>query len=221
MKNQPTHEFTALADDEVKASLAQLQKASVSSYRSTMHKLGVALAVRSKLPKAKITAVVTTPEDADFLTTGFLEAASRARLVCYWTERSASPLGDVATVVQQYVEPGLPKHVDTVVVLKSIVSSGCIVRTHLEQFLEAAQPRRIVIAAPVMLKGADVELRRQFPKKVAALLEFVTFAVDAEKHGNVVVPGVGGMVEARLGLKTRRPRFIPSLVEQRQSASAA
>ncbi|PZR11108.1 MAG: hypothetical protein DI536_18395 [Archangium gephyra] len=221
MKNQPTHDFTALADDDVKASLAQLQKASISSYRATMHRLGAALAARSRLTGAKVTAVVTTPEDADFLTAGFLESASRARLVCYWTERSTSSLGDVATVVQQFVEPGMPKQVDTVVVLKSIISSGCIVRTHLEQFLEDAKPRRIVIAAPVMLKGADTELRKQFPKKVAALFEFVTFAIDTQKRGNVVLPGVGGWVEERLGLKTRRPRFVPSLVEQRQAASAA
>ncbi len=197
----------------MKSELARLQTAAVAPYRSAMRKLGASLAHSVKLASKK-TAVVTTPEDADYLTAGFLEALPDAAtsVICYWTERSSLPEGDIATVVQQFVDPRMPKQVDTVVVLKSIISSGCIVRTNLEKFLANAKPRRIVIAAPVMLKGADVGLRRQFPKKVASLFEFVTFAVDDEKKDNVVVPGVGGWVEERLGLKHTRARFMPALV---------
>jgi len=111
----------------------------------------------------------------------------RARLVCYWTHRRSFDDGDIATVVQRYEDPRLRGSIDSVIIAKSIVSSGCIVRTHLEQLLERTKPKRIFIAAPVMMKGADGALRRAFPASVAARFEFVTFAVDSKRSANGVV----------------------------------
>lgn len=184
-----------------------------------MRSLGGQLARAVKLDPGESTALVTTPEDADFLTAGFLEQSpSNTHLVCYWTDRSDT--ADVATVIQRFEEP-MPRKIDVVVVLKSIISSGCIVRTNLEAFLTSARPARIVIAAPVMLSSAEKALRSQFSKSIAQRFEFVTFARDTALEGKIIRPGVGGVVEERLGLKGKSPRFLPELINVRRSAANA
>jgi hypothetical protein len=98
-----------------------------------------------------------------------------------------------------------------VVIAKSIISSGCIARTNLEEFLAARKPKHILIAAPVMVKGADEHLRASFAANVARRFKFLTFAIDSQLEGGVVRPGVGGMVEQRLGLSGK---ISPAIVKE-------
>lgn len=164
-------------------------------------------------------ALVSTPEDADYLVSGMLDTLGkeRARLVCYWAERHSHGDGDdVATVYQEYVDPRLPESVTTVVIAKSIISSSCIVRTNLEKLLLRLKPKRIIIAAPVMFEGAEERLRKNFSRAIGERFEFVAFATDTKKDGIVVVPGVGGVVEERLGYTPTRRR--PKLVSDWQRA---
>lgn len=212
--------YSALSSPAVKQELDRLlNEPSFAQYRDAMTKLGNYLGVIAKthLGQRKPFALVTTPEDADFLTRGMLATLprSQARLACYWTTRHQfQGREDVATVTQSFVDPSMPKKVETVVIAKSIIASGCIVRTNLEKFLKAAEPRRIVIAAPVMLVGAEAQLRAAFPTSISNRFEFLTFATDAVRDGNTVRPGVGGQVEERLGLKGKSERFSPTLVKE-------
>jgi hypothetical protein len=215
--------WTSLATPDVKRALQQLLEPSQTTYRAAMKDLGRHLGdhLKSQLGRGKF-AVVTTPEDADYLTTGLLERvpSERALLACFWTQRLEK--ADVASVVQEFIQP-LPRSLPSVVIVKSIISSGCIVRTNLEKFLTLARPERIFIAAPVMLKGADETLRGEFSPEIARRFEFVTFAIDARRDGRTkaVVPGVGGWVDERLGLKDKSPRFAPALVRERLQGVAA
>lgn len=193
--------FTPQASSTARKALKQLTlQLSPQAYQRELTRLGIELgrAVQAQLDSKSSFAVVTAPEDADFLTRGLLQAlpTERAHLVCYWTTRQ----GDNASVHKEYVDPQMPKMIDTVIIAKSIISSGCIVRTNLEEFLTARKPKHIVIAAPVMLAQADAHLRAAFPSRISKRFDFVTFAIDSKKEGAVVRPGVGGMVEKRLGL---------------------
>ncbi len=220
MSKRLKREETASSNPEVRIALESLlNEPPIAQYGRAMKSLGksLGLAIKSRLGSDKPFAIVSTPEDADFLVDGMLSSLprSRARLVCYWTKRKHFEDGDLATVVQQFVDPRLTNHpnVETVVVAKAIISSGCIVRTHLEKFLTESQPKRVIIAAPVMVKGADQQVASAFPKAISRTFEFVTFAKDpAAGPDGVVRPGVGGVVEERLGLKDRPERFSPALI---------
>ena len=226
-ESKPKRSFSKLSSPEVKHELERLlNDPPYPQYRDAMRKLGEQLGVAAKLhlDHRKPFALVTTPEDADFLTRGMLTSLprARARLACYWTERHHfTGRADVATVTQSFVDPQMPKRLETVVIAKSIISSGCIVRTNLEEFLTAVQPERILIAAPVMLAGADDQLRAEFPESISKRFVFITFATDTVRDGPTVRPGVGGQVEERLGLKGRSDRFSPELVKEWRAAQHA
>jgi hypothetical protein len=204
-------QFTTDVTDIARRELERLPlQLSTSQYQKALQTLGAELgrAARALVGSSSF-ALVTTPEDADFLTRGMLEELprKRAHLVCYWTTR----VGDSATVNKEFVDPSTPKNVETVVIAKSIISSGCIARTNLEEFLAARKPKQILIAAPVMVKGADEHLRASFAASVARRFKFITFAIDSQVEGGVVRPGVGGMVEERLGLTGK---ISPSIVKE-------
>lgn len=224
-RHAPTRRtYTKLATEGVKRELARLlELSSESAYRDAMTQLGRYLGDHLKEQLGRRTfAVVTTPEDADYLTRGVLERvpSERAHLACYWTQRisTSTEHQDVAAVIQEFVEP-MPKRISSVIVTKSIISSGCIIRTNLEKFLTRVQPERILIAAPVMLAGADKALAAEFDPSISSRFEFITFATDTKRDEITrnVVPGVGGRVEERLGLKGKSSRFAPELVKERSS----
>jgi hypothetical protein len=214
--------FTEAATSALKRELARLvqEKVSPTEYRAALLSLGrgLGMTLKTRIGPGP-TAIVTTPEDADFLTRGTIEglALPKTYLACYWTTR----VEDSATVHQQYVDPAMPRSIETVIIVKSIISSGCIVRTNLAEFLTQRRPKAIFIVAPVMLRGADEQLRTQFSKSIANRFTFVTCAIDSRKQGQVVVPGVGGMVEKRLGLRGRiAPHLIGEWREKNSQVSA-
>jgi hypothetical protein len=213
--------FTADATKQARALLGSLVRhEGHAAYRQSFRDLGqeLAKAIEARTgPLRKAFGLVSTPEDADYLTRGMLDVLPRAkaRLACYWTDRRTFDDGDVATVIQAFEDPRLISgRVETIIVAKAIISSSCIVRTNLEKLLSKVNPVRVVIAAPVMLRGADAILRKAFPDSISSRFEFVTFAIDSQRRGSIVVPGVGGMVEERLGLAGKSRRFVPALVSE-------
>lgn len=205
------------ATAQVKAQLDELLRAETPTrYGEVLTALGQSLgtAVKVRLGASRGPfALVSTPEGADSLVRGMLDALGRerARLVCYWAERHpVEGKEDVANIYQEYFDPRLAEGASTVVVVQSIISSSCIVRTCLEKILLRLAPKRIIIAAPVMLDGAESRLKKDFSPAIGERFEFVAFAVDTMTQGNIVVTGVGGMVEERLGYKPSRR--LPKLV---------
>lgn len=223
--------FTSLASEHDRRSLDLLSDVSTSVcvYRDAMRDLGKTLGesivskIRGESPSQ--ICLVCTVEDADSLGVGLLSALSeeglgdRVRLVCFWNQRIE--LGDesVAPIVKEYREPC---EVDgsILIVLKSIIASSCVVRTNLSNMIGQSSPKRIFVAAPVMLCGAEERLSREFLPEVSAKFEYHTLAVDDEVGANKwVIPGVGGDVYTRLGFNgaEAKNRYVPRLVKERRS----
>ena len=176
--------------------------------------------------------IVCTVEDADFLAKGLLETlavagvdASRLKLVCFWNERVRRFTGDdhdsfdIAPIIKQYRED-FDLNDAVLVVVKSIISGSCVVKTNLAALIDHVVPQRIIVAAPVMLLGAESRLAEQFPLSTSKRFEYLTFAIDDEKgEDDNVVPGIGGSVYERLGFADKTS-YVPELVKQRRRGLA-
>jgi hypothetical protein len=71
-----------------------------------------------------------------------------------------------------------------------------------------------------MFKGADQNLSREFPRKIAEHFEYLTLAIDDEKQDEGwIVPGIGGDIYTRLGYGgfDKKNRHIPKLVKFRRA----
>jgi hypothetical protein len=198
-------------------------------YRAAMTKLGrllgEELAGRFSLRGGTV-CVAFTVEDADFLARGLVGAIEAAggqvTLACFWNRRD-KPYDidwlDIAPIVQEYIEP-LPPKLDHLIVLKSIISGTCVVRTNLLRLLDEAQPETIHIAAPVMLEGAEGRLAKSLSPELVASFDFVSFAIDTEiTPEGIIKPGIGGEIYDRLGLGgiTQKNAVMPALVEERMA----
>ncbi|HEX8900639.1 hypothetical protein [Vitreimonas sp.] len=204
--------------------------ASPDQYRNAMRTLGgiMADAFASMEPvSAHTVCLVMTVEDADFLGSGVIERLEKAgadlRITCLWNERiNQKPWLDIAPIVQEYREP-VPRDVDYLIVLKSIISGACVVKTNLQHMLEEITPKEIHVMAPVMLKGAEERLGKEFPPHIAQHFHYWALAVDAQKdeHGNVF-PGIGGEVYTRLGLggAQQKNAILPDVVARRMERGA-
>jgi hypothetical protein len=207
----------------------------VTEYRDAFYRLGGLLADRLQQARlGKNILLVCTSEDADFLARGILEsildkqrgAPAKVALACFWQARfraiqagSGQESVDVAPIMRRYEEP-TTESLDSLIIVKSIISSSCVVRHALLDVMGRKQPKKIFIAAPVILRGAPIRLRKEFPKEISRRFEFFYFAEDDEKDetGNVL-PGIGGSVYERLGL-TEPARLTPRLVIERRKAGA-
>lgn len=202
------------------------------AYRAAMTNLGRELGavLDARLEGAGHVIVACTVEDADFLAAGVMEVLSARRprrrlsFACFWNERTS--LGrdprfriEQAPILRQYVEPH-PKSVRSVVMLKSIISTACVVRTNLLQLLDEVKPETVIVAAPVMHADAEANLEREFPRHISERFSYVYFAKDTDRapDGNLV-PGIGGTVYERLGLgdKSTKNRVAPVLVVRRRA----
>lgn len=222
--------FTSLATDSDRLSLSALADTAtpVHAYRDALTQLGLSLggslADQVTKDKPKQICVVCTVEDADSLATGIVEAlTSRGfghliRLVCFWNDRIEINGQSMAPILKEYREP-CDVNDSLVIVVKSIISSACVVRTNLSNLLADANPKRIFVVAPVMFKDADKNLAREFPENVSKRFEYFTLAIDDEKEGGKwVVPGVGGDIYLRLGYGglENKNRHVPLLVKARR-----
>lgn len=188
--------------------------------RSIGHALGRCFAQEVGLD-GKAVYLAVTVEDADYLAAGIAEsfkaAGAHLSVACFWNTRKKAAgykWLDVAPIISEYREP-IPEALDHLVVVKSIISGACVVKTNLMHLLETAEPKHIHIMAPVMLKGAEERLSAEFDARVAERFQYWLLATDDEKdeNGNVL-PGIGGEIYGRLGFKgqagknSHYPQFI-------------
>ena len=207
--------------------------ASAEQYRRAMYELGCLLGreILEKIqPSSKTVLLACTVEDADFLARGILEELEKKEknmfVSCFWNKRfDAFGIDelDVAPIIRKYEEPS-DRESDALVIVKSIISGACVVKTNLMDIIERKNPKKILVVAPVLYVRAEENLRREFPEQVHQKFEFVYFAVDDEKadDGNIE-PGIGGEVYTRLGFLGEEDKntYIPELVKQRRRETAA
>lgn len=232
--------YTKFTSDTAQVLLAALADTGTDpgAYQRAMTDLGKELAatiahdVLPSLASQSLVCVVCTVEDADFLARGLMDglakvgvSSDRLKLACFWNERVRSFIGsderafDIAPVIKQYRE-ATDLQDAVVVVVKSIISGACVVKTNLATLIETAVPSKVIVAAPVMYKGAEQRLAQEFPTSISQRFEYLTYAIDDEKAGDNVVPGIGGQVYDRLGFEEKNT-YVPQLVKERRQLLSA
>lgn len=200
----------------------------VEEYRMAMHALGIGLgeSISKLLREDDTVCVVCTVEDADYMARGFLEAVEKLQpkvkiyFVCFWNYRTslADDQLQIAPILKRYVEPINEVPIRHVVVLKSIISGACVVRTNLTEVLHTVSPENIFIVSPVMHKDAKVKLQRDFPEDMWQKFQYIFFALDdfRDEQGTIF-PGIGGNVYKLLGFEGQedKNRYRPKILEER------
>ena len=200
---------------------------SVNAYRNAFETLGVelghALAHQVSDVPAEEIMLVCASEDADWLAKGVENGLGKGELPVsvYWSTRNTvyqSENGEkieISPIVKAYEEPITKCRL--LVIVKSIISSSCVVKTQLTRLIDRVHPERIVIMAPVIYKDAQPNLLKEFPEEISNKFYFLQFAVDEDRQGNEVIPGIGGMVYPRLGLgdQDKKNQYIPQMVRMR------
>jgi hypothetical protein len=160
-----------------------------------------------------------TVEDADFLAKGILDKLERhfnyVSFSCFWN-RIFSPFDDneleVSPIIRQYQEPKNGE-IDYLVVIESISSSSCVIRTNLTNLLQELNPKQIFIVAPVMYYKVKENLRKSFEETIYNKFIFLYFALDDERPSQrECIPGITSSVYKKLYtpkiVKTRRANLI-------------
>ena len=210
----------------IKASLEALadKTTGVEEYRKAFRvlgeELGKILAHEYKATPAAKTMLVCASEDADWLATGVESGFDKGELKksVYWSSREVVYTNEDGSKVEiSPIEKAYEEPIDDcqlLVIVKSIISTSCVVKTQLTRLIGKISPRQIAILAPVMYKDGIPNLMREFPEEINRKFHFVTFAIDDERRGSEVVPGIGGMVYSRLGLVDIeiKNHYIPEMV---------
>ena len=210
----------------IKASLDALadKDTNVNDYREAFRTLGVelgkVLASEYRMALADHTMLVCASEDADWLAAGVELGFDKGELKksVYWNSREVIHTNEdgskveISPIEKAYEEP--INDCRLLVIVKSIISTSCVVKTQLTRLIGKTTPDQIAILAPVMYKDGVPNLMREFPEEISSKFHFITFAVDDEREGSEVVPGIGGMVYPRLGLgdMETKNRYIPEMV---------
>lgn len=228
-----SRKYTTLATNQVKEVLDAITEPTLppDSYKNAMNKLGTFLgeALKEKY-KGKSFYIVSTTEDADFLAKGLLTKFDLLSIdysyACYWNERSTISSIDnlefkTAPVFKKYEEPNFNRNI--LVILKSIISSGCVVKHNILSILSRINPDEIAIVSPVSYFNSDSELKSQFQSDISSKFTYLSFAIDDERDdkGNIF-PGIGGNVYNRLGFKDQetKNKHTPLLVKERRRSFA-
>lgn len=217
-----------LYGDEVviRASLEALtdKTTDVENYRKAFRilgeELGKVLAYEYNAIPATQILLVCASEDADWLATGVELGFGKGELkkAVYWSTREVVHINEdgskveISPIEKAYEEP--ISDCQLLVIVKSIISTSCVVKTQLTRLIGKINPRQIAILAPVMYKDGIPNLMQEFPEEINRKFHFVTFAIDDEREGSEVVPGIGGMVYSRLGLEDieTKNHYIPEMV---------
>ena len=164
--------------------------------------------------------LVCASEDADWLATGVESGFGKGNLKksVYWSSREVVHINEdgskveIAPIVKAYEEPIADCRL--LVVVKSIISTSCVVKTQLTRLIGKINVPNIAILAPVMYKEGLLNLKNEFPEDINSRFRFFTFAIDDERVGSEVIPGIGGMVYPRLGLGDMEEKnyYIPEMV---------
>lgn len=220
MQIQGRH-FSSRANDAIKKELADLlaHKDSPTDYQNSMLSIGNHLGqiLATEIPTSEKCLILTTAEDADFLANGIIKSLSQKHTTTtavFWNNHYQLSSGSVAPVVHKFLEPGFDKS-DTLIVVKSVISGSCVVRTNILALIEQINVSSIYIVSPVIHSDAESNLRAEFSSDVSEKFKFVYLAKDDIKDASgEVEPGIGGQVYKLLGLgdQPARTSYIPSLV---------
>lgn len=186
--------------------------------------LGKVLASKIQDTTADEIMLVCASEDADWLAAGVEKGLNKGDLKksIYWSTRETIYKGEdgtkleISPIVKAYEEP--IENCEWLVIVKSIISSSCVVKTQLTRLIGKINPQKIAIVAPVMYKDGKPNLMHEFPESINSKFHFTSFAIDEERLADgEVVPGIGGMVYPRLGLgdATAKNSYIPEMVLSR------
>lgn len=192
-------------------------------YQQAMTNLGQELGrfLAPSVPFGSKCLVVSTAEDADYLASGVRSSiidSFDTKAVVFWNNHYALPTGvSVAPIVHRFMEKGY-ESADTLIVVKSVISGSCVVRTNILALIESVKAQRIYIVSPVMHTKSEENLRKEFPAEIADKFEFFYFAVDSAKDASTgeVKPGIGGQIYQLLGMKDQPSKvsFMPALVKK-------
>ena len=220
--------YTNFATPKVKKHLNTLitDQIPIKEYQDAMFALGQELGSNLQIAQNqdKQFLVVSTSEDADYLTSGFIDSLEERginyKIAVFWNHHYSLKSGDsVAPIINSYIQEDVAS-CTKIVLLKSIISGSCVIRTNLLALLDSLNLEvieSISVAAPVMHVQSQKKLRKEFPDKICQKLEFLTFAIDSKKdeHGNVL-DGIGGEVYPHLGFETQpallQTGYMPKLV---------
>jgi len=219
--------FSEYTSDIGLSNLARLADSSTNAedYSNSLYllgkELGIVLAEQISDKNIKL-CVACTVEDADFLAKGIIESlsvlSSDISLACFWNQRQQAL--SIAPIIKKYCEPAV-KNANVLVIVKSIISGACVVKTNLTNLIQDIEPNRIFVVAPVIHCDAQEKLNSEFPNIIAEKFEYIYFAIDDEMQSNGnLVPGIGGNVYQRLGFKDQddKNKFIPKLVKERRES---
>lgn len=226
MKKHTSYHIPPAIEVEVKQELEGLLDSKLEPviYRQHMINLGRFLASTfvDKLSESNKVLLISTAEDADYLLSGVKNQLDikriQQRLAIFWNHHH--PLGSngksVAPILHRFIEDGY-RDTDTVIIVKSVMSGSCVVRTNLIAMLEQVRlVDRIYIVSPVMHIDAEKNLEKEFPDEISRKFRFVYFAKDEEKSSSgEVIPGIGGQIYKLLGLGDQPvlTGYIPKLVQ--------
>lgn len=225
-----TRTYSELVDENIQYLLSTLADKSIepSLYQQAMTKLGNSLgeAILSKIDSGPGNVyLASTVEDADFLATGILnrleEQIKSIAFACFWNQRfSPFEVEDlqIAPILKKYQEP-TSERIDCLIVVKSIISGACVIRTNLTNLIQTINPEKIFIVAPVMYDQADQKLKSAFNQSIYDKFQFFYFAQDSERTpAGEVIPGIGGMVYERLGFQGQEAKnqYVPEIVKSRR-----
>jgi len=217
--------FSEYTSEVGKSNLAKLADASTNAenYSNALYLLGKELGnVLAKQITGKNICVACTVEDADFLAKGIIDSLSvlysDISLACFWNQRQQAL--SIAPIIKKYCEPTV-NNADVLVIVKSIISSACVVKTNLTNLIQDIEPDNIFVVAPVIHTDAEKNLKSEFPSAITEKFKYIYFAMDDEMQSNGnLVPGIGGNVYQRLGFKDQddKNKFIPKLVKERRES---
>lgn len=216
--------YTEIATARAKKQLQDLLDSNSApvAYRNSMIELGKLLAdAVSPSLENKSTLIVSTAEDADYLQFGVSSSLKSkgidTKLAVFWNHHyQLTNSSSVAPIVHKFVEPGY-KCVKNIIVVKSVMSGSCVVRTNLIEMLdEVKRAEHVFILSPVAHKNSEEKLKKEFPKHISDKFKFFCFAIDDKRDvSGEVIPGIGGQIYDLLGL-SKQPvlsSYMPKVVE--------
>ncbi|WP_429060214.1 hypothetical protein [Aeromonas veronii] len=222
--NATGRKYSDFANDIAKSALNKLldPMGEASGYRCAMVELGEVLgeALNKVIGSKEACLVVSTAEDADFLSKGVIDTLSShdhdTRMAVFWNNHYSIPNGSIAPIVNRYIQPGY-ENADALVVVKSVISGSCVVRTNILALIDQVKTKKIYILSPVMHINSKDALSSEFPEEISEKFEFIYFAEDEKKSSDgEVVPGIGGQIYERLDIKDQPAKtgYVPELVKR-------
>lgn len=210
---------------DAKAALDSLLVSGITpeDYQKSMYSLGLILGeiVSQKIPSSARCLVISTAEDVDYLSHGVWEKLKNkhsTKAAVFWNNHYSLDNGStVAPIVHKFLEPGYEKS-NQLIIVKSVISGSCVVRTNLLEVMEQVKAKTIYIVSPVIHEKSEASLKDEFPISINKKFKFIYFAKDKRKDSDTgeVIPGIGGEVYGKLGLVTQpvKTSFMPELVKQ-------